>query len=203
MWLVGVHLKWQDYRLDPQVTVRYSSEREHGWRECTGSGLRKEKKNRVHGVNGYLLLPWGFQARGGGKDDGSVAALTSDVRFWGHLHVVPSPLRHVVRYTPSGPGIIPSHPPTLFSMPDSFRQSLTGSVLSHRVFLYTFASTLAVSATVINALQNHSNFYSVAVYLSKSGASVLVTSSSLSSLRRRPDDPPSPRSSPTSASCCP
>ena len=64
-----------------------------------------------------------------------------------------------------------------FIMADSFRprlQSLTGSILSHRVFLYSFASTLAVSATVINALQNHSNFYSVAVYLSKSGASVLV-----------------------------
>lgn len=62
-------------------------------------------------------------------------------------------------------------------MADSLRprfQSLTDSVLSHRVSLYTFASTLAVSATVINALQNQSNFYSVAVYLSKSGASVLV-----------------------------
>jgi E3 ubiquitin-protein ligase synoviolin len=63
-------------------------------------------------------------------------------------------------------------------MADSFRprlQSLTGSILSHRVFLYSLASTLAVSATVVNAIQNHSNFYSVAVYLSKSGASVLVS----------------------------
>ncbi|KAI9463689.1 hypothetical protein BJY52DRAFT_1404767 [Lactarius psammicola] len=62
-------------------------------------------------------------------------------------------------------------------MADSFRprlQSFAGSVLSHRAFLYSFASTLAVSATIINALQNQSNFYSVAVYLSKSGASVLV-----------------------------
>ncbi|KAF8274588.1 hypothetical protein EI94DRAFT_1561432 [Lactarius quietus] len=62
-------------------------------------------------------------------------------------------------------------------MADSLRprlQSFAGSVLSHRVFLYSFASTLAVSATIINALQNQSNFYSVAVYLSKSGASVLV-----------------------------
>ncbi|KAH9061217.1 hypothetical protein EDB87DRAFT_1576298 [Lactarius vividus] len=62
-------------------------------------------------------------------------------------------------------------------MADSLRprlQSFAGSVLSHRVFLYSFASTLAVSATVLNALQNQSNFYSVAVYLSKSGASVLV-----------------------------
>ena len=65
----------------------------------------------------------------------------------------------------------------LYFMADSLRprmQSFAGSVLSHRVFLYSFASTLAVSATVINALQNQSNFYSVAVYLSKSGASVLV-----------------------------
>ncbi|KAI0305634.1 hypothetical protein B0F90DRAFT_1808856 [Multifurca ochricompacta] len=62
-------------------------------------------------------------------------------------------------------------------MADSLRprlQSFAGSILSHRIFLYTFASTLAVSTTVINALQNHSNFYSVVVYLSKSGASVLV-----------------------------
>lgn len=62
-------------------------------------------------------------------------------------------------------------------MADSLRprlQSFTDSLLSHRVFLYTFASTLAVSATVFNALQSQCNFYSVAVYLSKSGASVLV-----------------------------
>ncbi|KAH9978716.1 hypothetical protein BGW80DRAFT_691172 [Lactifluus volemus] len=62
-------------------------------------------------------------------------------------------------------------------MADSLRprlQSFAGSILSHRVFIYTFASTFAVSATVLNALQNHSNFYSVAVYLSKSGASVLI-----------------------------
>ena len=70
-----------------------------------------------------------------------------------------------------------SHP--FYLMADSLRprlQSFAGSVLSHRVFLYSFASTLAVSATVINALQNQSNFYSVAVYLSKSGASVMVNS---------------------------
>lgn len=48
------------------------------------------------------------------------------------------------------------------------------ALLSHRIFLYSFASTLAISATVLNALQSHSNFYSMAVYLSKSGASVLV-----------------------------
>jgi E3 ubiquitin-protein ligase synoviolin len=71
-------------------------------------------------------------------------------------------------------------------MADSLRprfQSFTDSILSHRVSLYTFASTLAVSATVVNALQNQSNFYSVAVYLSKSGASVLVASSCVLSLQ--------------------
>ncbi|KAI0066151.1 hypothetical protein BV25DRAFT_1879222 [Artomyces pyxidatus] len=52
--------------------------------------------------------------------------------------------------------------------------SLAGSILSHRVLLYTLASSLAVSATIGNALQSHSNFYSVTVYLSKSGGSVLV-----------------------------
>ena len=70
-------------------------------------------------------------------------------------------------------------------MADSLRprfQSFTDSILSHRVFLYTFASTLAVSATVANALQNQSNFYSVAVYLSKSGASVLVAFSCILSV---------------------
>ena len=80
---------------------------------------------------------------------------------------------HVVLLLPRRP-----LPPTqLLLMADSLRprfQSFTDSILSHRVFLYTFASTLAVSATVANALQNQSNFYSVAVYLSKSGASVLV-----------------------------
>jgi len=78
----------------------------------------------------------------------------------------PSPLCHVGRC-----------PTRRLLMADSLRprlQSFTDSILSHRVFLYTLASSLAVSATVANALQNQTNFYSVAVYLSKSGASVLV-----------------------------
>ncbi|KAI0045279.1 hypothetical protein FA95DRAFT_1495638 [Auriscalpium vulgare] len=48
------------------------------------------------------------------------------------------------------------------------------ALVSHRVLLYTVTSTVAVSATIANALHNHSNFYSVTVYLSKSGGSVLV-----------------------------
>jgi len=116
-----------------------------------------------------------------------------------------APMRHVGRCSPctlyarrSSPACPSIIPPALL-MADSLRprlQSLTGSILSHRVVLYSFASTLAVSATVVNALQNHSNFYSVAVYLSKSGASVLVSSSWTHSFHGLSDSPLFPRSSP-------
>ncbi|KAI0320765.1 hypothetical protein OF83DRAFT_1052428 [Amylostereum chailletii] len=53
-------------------------------------------------------------------------------------------------------------------------QSMAGELLSRRTLLYTCISTLAVSLVIANALQNYSNFYSVAVHLSKSGRSVLV-----------------------------
>ncbi|KAJ3574657.1 hypothetical protein NP233_g1625 [Leucocoprinus birnbaumii] len=52
--------------------------------------------------------------------------------------------------------------------------SLFRSLVSHRIQLYSLISTLAVSAVILNALRNYSNFYSVAIYLSKSGRSVLV-----------------------------
>lgn len=45
---------------------------------------------------------------------------------------------------------------------------------SHRIFFYTIISLISVSAVIINALKNYSNFYSVAIYLSKSSRSVLV-----------------------------
>ncbi|KAF5322391.1 hypothetical protein D9619_001388 [Psilocybe cf. subviscida] len=45
---------------------------------------------------------------------------------------------------------------------------------SHRVFFYTLVSLVSVSAVITNALKNYSNFYSVAIYLSKSSRSVLV-----------------------------
>ncbi|KAF9559849.1 hypothetical protein CPC08DRAFT_690536 [Agrocybe pediades] len=47
-------------------------------------------------------------------------------------------------------------------------------VNSHRIFFYTLVSLVSVSAVIINALKNYSNFYSVAIYLSKSSRSVLV-----------------------------
>ncbi|PPQ99709.1 hypothetical protein CVT24_009692 [Panaeolus cyanescens] len=45
---------------------------------------------------------------------------------------------------------------------------------AHRVLFYTLASVISVSAVITNALKNYSNFYSVAIYLSKSSRSVLV-----------------------------
>ncbi|KAF8972937.1 hypothetical protein BDZ97DRAFT_1900798 [Flammula alnicola] len=49
---------------------------------------------------------------------------------------------------------------------------LASFINSHRVFFYTFVSLVSVSAVIINALKNYSNFYSVAIYLSKSSRSV-------------------------------
>jgi hypothetical protein len=60
---------------------------------------------------------------------------------------------------------------------DVLRQSthvFAGSLSSHRIILYGLASAITVSAVIVNALKNHSNFYSVAIYLSKSNRSVLV-----------------------------
>ncbi len=58
-----------------------------------------------------------------------------------------------------------------------FRQgtrAITNSLTSHRLLLYGALSTIAVCAAVANALRNYTNFYSVAIYLSKSSRSVLV-----------------------------
>ncbi|EPQ57556.1 hypothetical protein GLOTRDRAFT_92556 [Gloeophyllum trabeum ATCC 11539] len=46
--------------------------------------------------------------------------------------------------------------------------------LTSHFFLYSILSTVAVSAAVLNALKNYSNFYSVAIYLSRSSRSVLI-----------------------------
>ncbi|KAI8975926.1 hypothetical protein BD414DRAFT_446868 [Trametes punicea] len=53
-------------------------------------------------------------------------------------------------------------------------QPLTAAVTSNRIFLYSIFSTFAVAATIANACRAHSNFYSVAIYLSKSSRSVLI-----------------------------
>lgn|ERR1700722_5214070 len=61
---------------------------------------------------------------------------------------------------------------------DIFRQrtqALVASLTSYRILLYALVSTLAVSAAIANALKNQSNFYSVAIYLSKSNRSVVVS----------------------------
>jgi hypothetical protein len=54
-------------------------------------------------------------------------------------------------------------------------QSLVLTLNGYRFLLYTLLSTLAVSTAIGNALRTHSNFYSVAIYLSKSNRSVLVS----------------------------
>ncbi|KAJ7194051.1 hypothetical protein GGX14DRAFT_576705 [Mycena pura] len=46
-------------------------------------------------------------------------------------------------------------------------QAVAGSIGSHRIYLYANFSFFTVSATIANALRNYSNFYSVAIYLSK------------------------------------
>ncbi|KAJ3713406.1 hypothetical protein C8R42DRAFT_727296 [Lentinula raphanica] len=53
-------------------------------------------------------------------------------------------------------------------------QALLASITSHRVLFYGLLSSLAVLATIGNALKNHSNFYSVTIYLSQSSRSILV-----------------------------
>ena len=55
-------------------------------------------------------------------------------------------------------------------------QPLANVVTAQRFTLYAFASTIAVVAVIVNACRNYSNFYSVAVYLGRSGRSVLVRS---------------------------
>ena len=51
------------------------------------------------------------------------------------------------------------------------------SLTSHRLLLYGALSSAAVAAVISNALDRHNNFYSIAVYLSKSNGSVVVSSS--------------------------
>jgi hypothetical protein len=85
--------------------------------------------------------------------------------------------RHVVVFAPSarpldGVALFSSNMPGIADM--LRMQPFTTSLNSHRILLYTLISTIAVSAAIANALKNHSNFYSVAIYLSKSNRSVLV-----------------------------
>ena len=53
-------------------------------------------------------------------------------------------------------------------------QNYAVSLAAHRLLLYTVFSLGAVSAVVVNALRRQSNFYSVAVFLSRSNGSVVV-----------------------------
>lgn len=60
-------------------------------------------------------------------------------------------------------------------------QGMVDSVTSHRLFLYSIFSVLAVVVAIANALRNHSNFFSVAIYLSQSSRSLLVSTHTLHS----------------------
>ncbi|TFK75324.1 hypothetical protein BDN72DRAFT_954954 [Pluteus cervinus] len=52
--------------------------------------------------------------------------------------------------------------------------AIASSLNSHRLFVYATVSLAAVGVAIANALRNHSNFYSIAIYLSRSSRSVLV-----------------------------
>ena len=54
-------------------------------------------------------------------------------------------------------------------------QPLANVVTAQRFTLYALASSIAVVAVIANACRNYSNFYSIAVYLGRSGRSVLVS----------------------------
>ncbi|KAF8629198.1 hypothetical protein AX17_005783 [Amanita inopinata Kibby_2008] len=69
-------------------------------------------------------------------------------------------------------------PPPLTRPLERFLRASMLFLNSHRVIAYSFLSFLAVSLTIANALRNFSNFYSVAIYLSKSSRSVLVLANS-------------------------
>lgn len=67
---------------------------------------------------------------------------------------------------------------TIMPWNDAFRTRENGlltSLSSHKMLLYASISSIAVSATVASALRRHSNFYSLAIHLSKSNRSVLVS----------------------------
>ncbi|KAF5389359.1 hypothetical protein D9757_004381 [Collybiopsis confluens] len=51
---------------------------------------------------------------------------------------------------------------------------LVQAIAGHRLSIYLVLSTVTLLATVANALRSHSNFYSVAIYLSKSSRSILI-----------------------------
>ena len=53
-------------------------------------------------------------------------------------------------------------------------QPFTSAFTANRIFLYAVFSTVATVATIANACRTYSNFYSVSVYLSRSGRSLLV-----------------------------
>ncbi|KAJ7320771.1 hypothetical protein DFH08DRAFT_1034568, partial [Mycena albidolilacea] len=64
--------------------------------------------------------------------------------------------------------------PTLGQVLRQRTPAFTGSISDLRILLYAFFSFFAVVAAVANALRNCSNFYSVAIYLSKSSRVLIL-----------------------------
>jgi hypothetical protein len=94
----------------------------------------------------------------------------------GHLKPVhrrlrhPSPTSHRAELRRSTTTNMPLH--------DALRQRMqpvAQAITSQRFFIYAVLSTLAVIAVIANACRNYSNFYSVSIYLGKSGRSVVVS----------------------------
>ena len=53
-------------------------------------------------------------------------------------------------------------------------QQYASSLAAYRVVFYSIFSIGAVAAVILNALRRHSNFYSMAVYLSRSNGTIVV-----------------------------
>ncbi|KAG6330336.1 hypothetical protein ID866_8757 [Astraeus odoratus] len=54
------------------------------------------------------------------------------------------------------------------------QSAILSSLYMHKMLLYALVSSVAVTTTVTSALKRHSNFYSLAINLSKSSRSVLI-----------------------------
>jgi len=58
---------------------------------------------------------------------------------------------------------------------------------THRIFFYALVSLIGVWAVITNALKNYSNYYSIAIYLSRSSRSVLVGIAQSNTTLMKPD----------------
>jgi len=120
------------------------------------------------------MFPSARASRGGVSNRGKVCTVnwsdTSSLRLASHKFSLTLNNTGESLYDPRGRAV---------TMPfnDLLRQRmqpLANVVTAQRFTLYALASTIAVVAVIANACRNYSNFYSIAVYLGRSGRSVLV-----------------------------